>query len=108
MQFKQIIERALQVRAKYVQFEQKLYGKGWTTAQIAEGFIGDVGDLMKLILAKQGVRDISDVDSKLAHELSDCLWSILILASELDIDLERSFFATMDSLDERIDQKLQS
>jgi len=102
MEFNQIVERAAAVRAKYAQLELKKYGKQWTTAQLAEGFVGDVGDLMKLVQAKQGIRDIQDVDEKLGHELSDCLWSILALSKELNIDIEKTFLKTMAELEERI------
>ena len=70
------------------------------------GFVGDVGDLSKIILAKHGLRDMEDVDEKLAHELSDCLWSILVLASKYSIDLPNEFMKTMDLLDKRIGKEL--
>lgn len=70
-----------------------------------EGFVGDVGDLMKLIMAKEGVRDIENVDAKLAHELSDCLWCVLVLADKYGVDLESSFMKTMQELDIRIDNE---
>jgi len=102
MQFQEVIERAKEVRAKYAELETKKYGKSWTPAQIAQGFVGDVGMLMKLVMAKEGVRDKDDVDAKLAHELADCLWSVIVLADAYGIDLEQSFHKTMDELDERI------
>ncbi|MCA9884339.1 MAG: hypothetical protein KC708_15260 [Anaerolineae bacterium] len=58
---------------------------------------------MKLVQAKNGVRDIPDVDQKLAHELADCLWSILTLADQYQIDLEQTFLATMDEIEDRLD-----
>jgi NTP pyrophosphatase (non-canonical NTP hydrolase) len=70
------------------------------------GFVGDVGDLSKIIMAKHGLRNMEDVDEKLAHELSDCLWSILVLASKYGIDLPNEFMKTMDFLDKSIDQEL--
>jgi hypothetical protein len=33
----------------YEQLEIKRYGRIWTTEQLALGFVGDVGDLAKLI-----------------------------------------------------------
>ena len=63
---------------------------------------------MKLVLAKDGVRDIENVDEKLAHELSDCLWSVLVLAEEYDINIETSFLNSMNDLEEKIEQKMQS
>ncbi|MCB9800634.1 MAG: nucleotide pyrophosphohydrolase [Pseudomonadales bacterium] len=102
MTFQQIIQKALAVRQKYFQLEKEKYGREWTPQELMSGFVGDVGDLSKLIQAKSGVREIDDVDEKLKHELSDCLWSIIILADQYNIDLEKEFGQTMNSLEERI------
>lgn len=106
MEFKDIVAKANEVRNSYKNFEKKTYGKTWTKENTAEGLVGDVGDLMKLVLAKQGIRQIDNVDEKLAHELSDCLWSIIVLAELYDIDLEGSFIKTMDMLEADIKNKL--
>jgi NTP pyrophosphatase (non-canonical NTP hydrolase) len=37
------------------------------------------------------------------HELADCLWSVLVLARKLDVDIERAFWTTMLELDNRLD-----
>ena len=57
---------------------------------------------MKLIQAKEGIRSVDNVDEALAHELSDCLWSVIILADKYGVDLEKSFNTTMDELDNRL------
>lgn len=67
-----------------------------------QGFVGDVGDLMKLVMAKSGMRAIPDADRKLAHELSDCLWSVLVLARLYDVDLEKEFLHTMDEIEHKL------
>jgi NTP pyrophosphatase (non-canonical NTP hydrolase) len=67
-----------------------------------EGFVGDVGDLMKLVMAKEGIRTIEHVDEKLAHELADCLWCILVLSEKYGVDIEQSFLKTMGELEKRI------
>jgi NTP pyrophosphatase (non-canonical NTP hydrolase) len=67
------------------------------------GFVGDVGDLSKLVMAKANLRHISDVDAKIAHELADCLWSVLVIADRLDVDLEDAFSKTMAELDGRLE-----
>ena len=103
MDFKQVQQRALEVREKYSHLEMKQKGKSWTNAQIMEGFVGDVGDLMKLVMAKEGARDYEHVDEKLAHELADCLWCVLVLADKYGVDLEASFMKTMDELNNRIE-----
>lgn len=102
MEFKQIIERAKEIREKYAQLELRKYGRKWTKEEIAQGFVGDVGDLMKLVTAKACARDIADVDTKLAHELADCLWSILVLSDKYGIDIEKSFLVNMDKLEKQI------
>jgi NTP pyrophosphatase (non-canonical NTP hydrolase) len=102
MDFKDISKRALEIRNKYSEFEKKRNGKEWTKEEIMEGFVVDVGDLMRLVMAKKGVRHVEDVDAKLAHELSDCLWCVLVLANKYGIDIEKEFLKTMDYLDERI------
>lgn len=103
MQFNQIIKKALVVKRKYALSQKKSGAKEWTREQLMEGFVGDVGDLMKLVMAKDGLRKIENVDEKLAHELSDCLWSVIVLADSYKIDLEKSFQKTMNELQKRLD-----
>ena len=70
-----------------------------------QGFVVDVGDLMKLVMAKSGARPVDDPDRKLAHELSDCLWSVLVLAKLYDVNLEKEFLATMSGLEKKLAQR---
>jgi NTP pyrophosphatase (non-canonical NTP hydrolase) len=77
-------------------------GRPWTAEEIALGLVGDVGDLAKLIMAVSGVRDIPYAQQKLAHELADCLWSVIVLANAFDVDLEQAFLQTMDDLERHI------
>ncbi len=102
MQFNELKEKALELREIYRKYEKITYNKNWTRENIAEGFVGDVGDLMKLILAKQGIRKIDNVDEALAHELADCLWSVLVLADEYGIDLEKEFIRNVEVLQAKL------
>lgn len=108
MEFKKLQDRALEVREWYHSLELIKYGKNWTPEQIAEGFVGDVGDLIKLVQAKSGIRDIENVDEKLGHELADCLWCIIVLSHKYGIDLEHEFLRTMDTLEKRIQSESKS
>ena len=99
MEFQNIIDRALTVRNHYEEKERQLYGSPWTTEDITLGFVGDVGDLAKLILAENGKRTITDSKEKLEHELANCLWSIIVLSILHDVNLETSFMKTMDELE---------
>jgi NTP pyrophosphatase (non-canonical NTP hydrolase) len=107
MELSALMERALEIRQQYAQLEQEQYGRSWSEEEIALGFVGDVGDLMKLVMGKQGIRAIPDLDAKLSHELADCLWSVLVLAHSYQVDLEQSFLQTMAALEEHIQAERQ-
>lgn len=107
MEFQDMIQRAMEVRRQYARWEQSMYGRSWTNEELAMGFVGDVGDLTKLIMAQSGVRDVPDVQGKLAHELADCLWSILVLSQVYGVDLESAFVQTMDELEQHLATQVQ-
>lgn len=102
MELAALTTRAVEVRHRFAAMETARSGRAWTREEIAQGFVVDVGDLTKLVLAKAGVRHVDDVDSKLAHELADCLWSVLVLAKLYDVDLEKAFLTTMDELEAKL------
>ncbi len=105
MHLEDIIARARHIRSLYEKYEQENYGREWSTAEIALGLMGDLGDLAKLIQSHLGVRgglSAQELETKLAHELADCLWSILVLSDKLQINLGDAFVATMDALEERL------
>ena len=102
MEINALIQRSMQVRRLYAELEQKNHGRTWTSEEIALGFVGDVGDLAKLVMARGGIRTIPDAERKLAHELADCLWSILVLSQAYGVDVEHIFLQTMDELEQHI------
>jgi NTP pyrophosphatase (non-canonical NTP hydrolase) len=81
VEFASLVERALSVRRRYAALET---------------------ERSALFQAKEGVRAADDLDADLAHELADCLWSLVVLADRYGVDLERSFAATMDELEQRL------
>lgn len=91
MNFSDLEQAALRLNDLYEQLEVKRWGRVWTTQELALGFMGDVGDLAKLVQAHAGVRSIDDCHAKLGHELADCLWSIMVLANKCGVDLEAEF-----------------
>jgi len=106
MKFSDLERSALQLNELYERLEVKRYGRVWTREELALGFVGDVGDLAKLIQANAGIRNIDDCKAKLGHELSDCLWSILVLANKYGIDLEAEFVRTMGELGDYVTGEL--
>jgi len=101
-EFSELGKRAIRIRQLYAEYEKAQHGRSWTREEIMLGFMGDVGDLSKLIQANEGIRQIPNAKDKLAHELSDCLWSVLVLADLYDIDLESKFLHTMDEIEQTI------
>jgi NTP pyrophosphatase (non-canonical NTP hydrolase) len=102
MEFQKLMQRAIEIRKQYEAKEKQLYGSSWTNEELALGFVGDVGDLAKLIMAVGGKRNIADSKAKLKHELADCLWSVIVLANVHGVDLENSFIDTMDELEKNL------
>lgn len=99
--FTELQKRAVEIRKKY-DISNALRGDAqWGPQQLAMGFVGDVGELMQLVMAKEGLREIEKVDEKLKHELADCLWSILVLAKEYEINLEGAFIDAMNDIEAR-------
>ena len=101
MTLPQLTSRALHVRKLYDQQARARNAPPWTAAQLAQGFTGDLGVLTKLILAREGLRPgkATDPDAALAHELADCLWSVLVIADAYGVNLEVAFKKTMTELE---------
>ncbi|MCX6742664.1 MAG: hypothetical protein NT116_00320 [Candidatus Parcubacteria bacterium] len=102
MEFKEIISRANQIKDKYNAMHKTQAEPVWGISEYAQGFVGDVGELMDLIMVKHGFKRASDLELKLKHELADCLYSICVIAQELNIDLEKEFLKTMTEIENKI------
>lgn len=102
MEMEKYQEEALRIRDLYREFENKNVGRVWSNEEIFIGLVSDIGDMSRLILAKEGARKIENLEMKMEHEISDCLWALLVLAKNYDIDLEKAFFENMKGLEDRI------
>lgn len=103
MNFDEAIEKARKIRNLYDVLEEKKYGKKWERKDLVLGFVHDVGDLVKTTMMMDGTREeIPESRSMLSHELSDCLWSILILADKYDVDIKESFIENMHLLEQKL------
>lgn len=106
MTMQEMTERAKKVRRLFEDVDRSRGQRPWTTEEIMLGFVGDVGDLAKLTLGKAGVRPRADLEDALPHELADCLWSLLVIADEYDVDLEAAFAQLSDDLEGSLLRKL--
>ncbi|WP_369175776.1 MazG nucleotide pyrophosphohydrolase domain-containing protein [Streptomyces mutabilis] len=108
MDLDELRRRALLVHDLYDELNRQEHGRVWTREEFMLGFMGDAGDLAKLVLAQEGARTSRpDAQAALEHELADCLWSVLILAHRYDIDLENAFVRTVDELGKSISARLE-
>ena len=106
MELSALQARALEIREHYAAYERRTFGAPWSVSDLALGLVGDIGDLAKLVQAREGVREVDDAQAALEHELADVLWSLLVIARRLEVDLEAAFVRTMDELEHRLAQQL--
>jgi hypothetical protein len=102
MELQKLIHRAMDLRNQYEKKETQLYGSASTDVDIAQGFLGDVNNLVKLLTPEQGRREIMNRTDRLGAQLSHCLWSVLVLAKMHNIDIEQSFMEAMDKLENHL------
>ena len=88
MKYSDLVRVVLETRQLFERYEEKSLGKKWGNEELLVGLVTDVGDLARIVLAKEGYRSINgDVDMALRHELADCLWVIIILSEKYKVDL---------------------
>ena len=95
--YKQLVETSIKTRKLFERFEKKSIGKTWGTEELLIGLMTDIGDLSRLVLAKEGFRTVSG-DIALRHELADCFWSIIVLAERYNIDLSEALQEMSDDI----------
>src|SRR5687767_14321266 len=99
-------ERALQICALYDELNTRAGGRVWNREDLMLGFVGDVSDLAKQVMAAEGRRQLPGGRTALAHELADCLWSVLVLAHRYDFDLAAEFDRTMAGVERHVTARL--
>lgn len=102
MEFQKLINRAMDLRNQYEKKEKQLYGSPATDEDIAQGFLGDVNNLVKLVKAQHGKGEIANSTEKLGSQLAHCLWSVIVLARMHNVDLEQAFMEAMDRLENHL------
>lgn len=103
MDLEELRARAVAVARLYDGYNTAAGRQPWRTGDYALGFVGDVGDLAKLVMAADGRRDdVGGTRDQLGHELADCLWSVLVLADRYGVDLEAAFVEMTGELTEHL------
>lgn len=102
MELQKIIHRAMDLRRQYEKKETELYGAPSTSVEIAQGFAGDANNLVKLVMAEHGQREIANSKEKLEAQLAHCLWSVVVLAEMHQVDIAAAFMEAMDRLENHL------
>lgn len=104
MDINALTERAIKIKSLYADFENKKNYKEWTTEETFNGLVSDVGDLGRLILAKEGFREMPDLEKNLKHELAEILYAILLFSKQYNIDLTDAFIEEMNRLESKLSE----
>jgi NTP pyrophosphatase (non-canonical NTP hydrolase) len=102
MELQKIIHRAMDLRRQYEIKETELHGSPYTSVEIAQGFAGDVTNLVKLVMAERGERKIANSKEKLEAQLAHCLWSVVVIAEIHNVDIATAFMEAMDRLENHL------
>lgn len=102
MNINELTQRALKIKDLYAAFEKRKSYREWTVEETYQGLVSDVGDLGRLVLAKEGFRDATDVEKSLEHELAEILWATLLLSEHYKIDLLQAYLSEMDRLEKEL------
>jgi len=97
---------AAELRSSYDAANETAGRRRWGALEYCQGLACDVGDLTKLLMIQSHLRTGTPDLSRIEHELSDCLWSILTIAEAVDVDLERAFLQTMREVKSKIDTQM--
>jgi NTP pyrophosphatase (non-canonical NTP hydrolase) len=92
-------QRAMEIKRKYDLLEKQRNRQPKGAVELTRAFKKEISDLLSIV-----DQDIID-RKKLNRGLADCLWSVLVIARRLDVDIERVFWATMAELEQFEDGK---
>ena len=102
------MDRAAAVRELYEQLEKHFHGTAWNSQEIMLGFISDVGELSKLVMAAEGRwLHEGNVPEELSGKLAECMWWLLMIARRLNVNLSEAFPAKMDQLEAQLTGSIQ-
>lgn len=109
MSLDEIITRSILIQQKYSDKNLKYGHKEWQLEDYMAGLVKDIGDLSKLIMVKNNLRDTEgDLEQSLKHEIGDCFWSLIIICHKLGITPEEAIITMLGDLDKRLSNEVSS
>jgi NTP pyrophosphatase (non-canonical NTP hydrolase) len=106
--FSDAVARSMQIRKLYNELEKRKHGGPWTNQEDVIGFVHDVGELGRLVMAAEG-RWIhqGDINNDLGDKLAECLWWLFVLSERLGIDVNSAFSSKMSELEGGLSSSLE-
>lgn len=90
MDFKEIEERSLKIRAKYHELEKQYHESEWTVEEDALAFLTDAGLVGRNIMSQQQRWPKANSQSELEHKLGESIWWLIVLANRSNIDIKEA------------------
>jgi NTP pyrophosphatase (non-canonical NTP hydrolase) len=87
LNFEQLKERSLKIRAKYRELELTHHGSEWTVEEDALAFLTDAGLVARNVMSQQGRWPKSNTDEELKHKIGESIWWLTVLAERMNIDI---------------------
>lgn len=107
--FSGVVTRAMQIRQIYHELEKQNHGAPWSSQEDMVGFVYDVGELGRMVMASEG-RWVypGDLKQDLGDKLSECLWWVFVLSGRLGIDLNTAFAGKMAELESSLSSSMKA
>ena len=102
MTLKELNERTRKIKQGYESLRKSRGENVWLTSDYAQGLVGDVGDLMKLVSERRRKGGSKKLDRAIAKELSDCFYMIVAMSQELNIDLVKEYEINLEFLEQQL------
>ena len=106
--FSNAVERSIQIRKLYHELEEWNHGGPWTKQEDMIGFVYDVGELGRLVMAAEG-RWVhpGDLPKDLGDKMAECLWWLSVLSDRLGVDLNAALSSKMTELESGLSASLE-
>ena len=106
--FSEAVGRAIKIRKLYHELEESKHGGPWTKQEDMIGFVSDVGELGRMVMAAEG-RWIhhGDLPKDLGDKMAECLWWLFVLSERLGVDINAAFASKMTELENDLSASLE-
>ena len=91
MNFREIVERSIEIRSLYQKLERQYHHKEWSIEEDALAFLTDAGLVGRLTMARENRWPLSgNTEEELKHKLGESIWWLIVLADRMNINIEEA------------------